>query len=95
VPIVTGSSELFDNPMTGANFDFFAVVSMIECFGTAFVGRDLDGTPTAKVTRKAHFRDGRRYTPQGGVLSLLLSTIFLHEVLDRWFEEEVRPFRDG
>jgi group II intron reverse transcriptase/maturase len=32
-----------------------------------------------------------RGTPQGGVLSPLLSNIYLHEVLDTWFEQEVRP----
>lgn len=30
-------------------------------------------------------------TPQGGVVSPLLANIFLHEVLDVWFEKEVRP----
>jgi group II intron reverse transcriptase/maturase len=30
-------------------------------------------------------------TPQGGVISPLLANIYLHEVLDRWFEEEVKP----
>jgi RNA-directed DNA polymerase len=30
-------------------------------------------------------------SPQGGVVSPLLSNIFLHYVLDLWFEEEVRP----
>jgi group II intron reverse transcriptase/maturase len=30
-------------------------------------------------------------SPQGGVISPLLSNIYLHEVLDVWFEEEVRP----
>lgn len=30
-------------------------------------------------------------TPQGGVISPLLANIYLHVVLDRWFEEEVRP----
>jgi RNA-directed DNA polymerase len=30
-------------------------------------------------------------TPQGGVLSPLLSNIYLHEVLDCWFEREVKP----
>ena len=30
-------------------------------------------------------------TPQGGVISPLLSNIFLHEVLDRWFENDVKP----
>lgn len=30
-------------------------------------------------------------TPQGGVISPILANIFLHEVLDTWFEREVRP----
>lgn len=30
-------------------------------------------------------------TPQGGVISPLLANIYLDEVLDRWFEETVRP----
>jgi len=30
-------------------------------------------------------------TPQGGVVSPLLSNIYLHTVLDVWFEQEVRP----
>lgn len=30
-------------------------------------------------------------TPQGGVVSPLLANIFLHEVLDTWFEKEVKP----
>jgi RNA-directed DNA polymerase len=30
-------------------------------------------------------------TPQGGVISPLLANILLHEVLDTWFEREVRP----
>ena len=30
-------------------------------------------------------------TPQGGVISPLLSNIFLHHVLDKWFEGEARP----
>lgn len=30
-------------------------------------------------------------TPQGGVISPLLANIYLHEVLDAWFQAEVRP----
>lgn len=30
-------------------------------------------------------------TPQGGVISPLLANIYLHEVLDKWFEDMVKP----
>jgi len=30
-------------------------------------------------------------TPQGGVISPLLANVFLHEVLDVWFDREVKP----
>ena len=34
-------------------------------------------------------------TPQGGVISPLFANIYLHEVLDVWFEREVRPRLKG
>ncbi len=34
-------------------------------------------------------------TPQGGVISPLLANIYLHEVLDQWFERDVRPRLKG
>ena len=34
-------------------------------------------------------------TPQGGVISPLLANVFLHEVLDLWFEREVKPRLKG
>ena len=34
-------------------------------------------------------------TPQGGVISPLLANIYLHEVLDAWFERDVRPKMNG
>jgi RNA-directed DNA polymerase len=34
-------------------------------------------------------------TPQGGVVSPLLANVYLHEVVDRWFETEVKPWPRG
>jgi len=34
-------------------------------------------------------------SPQGGVISPCLSNIFLHYVLDEWFEHDVRPRLKG
>lgn len=34
-------------------------------------------------------------SPQGGVISPILANIYLHEVLDRWFEEDVLPRMKG
>lgn len=33
--------------------------------------------------------------PQGGVISPMLSNVYLHYVLDRWFEQEVKPRLKG
>src|SRR5210317_1037656 len=30
-------------------------------------------------------------SPQGGVISPLISNVFLHYVLDQWFEQDVKP----
>ena len=38
---------------------------------------------------------GEAGSPQGGVVSPMLSNIFLHYVLDEWFERDVQPRLKG
>jgi group II intron reverse transcriptase/maturase len=49
----------------------------------------------AGVMEKGCVRHPETGTPQGGVISPLLANIYLHEVVDRWFEEEVKPRLGG
>lgn len=34
-------------------------------------------------------------SPQGGVISPILANVFLHYILDDWFEKDIRPVLDG
>jgi RNA-directed DNA polymerase len=49
----------------------------------------------AGVLERGVFTKSRAGTPQGGVISPLLANIFLHTVLDEWFDEVVKPRLDG
>jgi len=44
----------------------------------------------AGVMESGEVSHPERGTPQGGVVSPLLSNLYLHEVLDVWFEHEVK-----
>jgi RNA-directed DNA polymerase len=49
----------------------------------------------AGVMEKGQLTYNDKGAPQGGVLSPLLSNIYLHEVLDTWFMNEVKPRMKG
>ena len=45
----------------------------------------------AGVLEEGRYTRSDAGSPQGGVISPILSNIYLHEVLDTWFEREVKP----
>jgi group II intron reverse transcriptase/maturase len=49
----------------------------------------------AGVLEEGSIRYSNKGSPQGGVISPLLANIYLHEVLDRWFEGTVKPRMKG
>lgn len=53
--------------------------------------RMVDKWLKAGVMEEGSVRYERLGTPQGGVISPLLANVYLHEVLDRWISEQVRP----
>jgi group II intron reverse transcriptase/maturase len=55
------------------------------------IRRAVDKWLKAGVLEEGAFYRPEDGTPQGGVISPLLANIYLHEVLDKWFEHEVKP----
>jgi RNA-directed DNA polymerase len=55
------------------------------------IRRMIDKWLNAGVLEDERLHFATEGTPQGGVISPILSNIFLHHVLDEWFEEVVRP----
>ena len=49
----------------------------------------------AGVMEEGVVRHPETGTPQGGVISPLLANVYLHEVLDVWWERDVRPRMSG
>jgi len=59
------------------------------------IRRLIDRWLKAGVMEEGQLRQSTEGSPQGGVISPLLSNIYLHHVLDEWFETEVRPRLKG
>src|ERR1700674_1382442 len=59
------------------------------------IRRMIDKWLKAGVLEDGLLRLATEGTPQGGVISPMLSNIFLHHVLDAWHENEVRPCLKG
>jgi group II intron reverse transcriptase/maturase len=59
------------------------------------IRRAIDKWLKAGVLEEGRITHPDTGTPQGGVISPLLANIYLHEVLDKWFEADVRPRLTG
>ena len=59
------------------------------------IRRTIDKWLKAGVLEDGLLHHATEGSPQGGVISPCLSNIFLHHVLDEWFECEVRPRLKG
>jgi RNA-directed DNA polymerase len=55
------------------------------------IRKAIDKWLAAGVMSEGHVSRSTTGTPQGGVISPLLANIYLHEVLDLWFEHDVTP----
>jgi len=55
----------------------------------------IDKWLAAGVMEEGTVRSTDEGTPQGGVISPLLANLYLHEVLDTWFERDVKPRMKG
>src|SRR5260370_22520663 len=59
------------------------------------IRRMIDTWLNAGVLEAGNLHFATEGPPQGGVISPMLSNIFLHHVLDKWFEDVVRPRMRG
>jgi group II intron reverse transcriptase/maturase len=68
---------------------------MAKRIGDGVIRKLIDKWLKAGVMENGEISYNEAGTPQGGVISPLLSNIFLHEVLDEWFINDVQPRMQG
>lgn len=59
------------------------------------VRRMIDKWLKAGILEDKQLSYPKEGTPQGGIISPLLSNIYLHYVLDEWFSEQIQPLLAG
>ena len=59
------------------------------------IRKAIDKWPSAGAMEDGEIEYPEDGCPQGGVVSPIISNIYLHEVMDKWFDKEVKPFMRG
>jgi len=59
------------------------------------IRRTIDKWLAAGVLEEGHLSYPESGSPQGGVVSPIVSNVYLHEVMDKWFEHTVKPLLSG
>ena len=59
------------------------------------IRRMIDKWLKAGVLESGNISYPKEGTPQGGIISPILSNIYLHYVLDEWFSEQIQPLLKG
>lgn len=49
----------------------------------------------AGIIEEMQYHESDKGTPQGGLISPVLANLYLHDVLDKWFMEDIRPRLKG